>query len=97
MINIIAMVHSGISMNAIVYRKPTHIYRSDLCPEGLGGYSNSGFFWQYYIPADLQFQATNNLLEHLAAVITPWINIIKNHLKPGDSALSMTDSTTSKG
>jgi hypothetical protein len=29
-------------------------------------------------------------------VITPWIDIIANHLKLGDCALSMIDSTTSK-
>jgi hypothetical protein len=45
MINIIAMAHSGISMNAIVNRKPTHIYHSDSCPAELGGYSNSSFAW----------------------------------------------------
>jgi hypothetical protein len=85
MINIIAMVHKGMSMNPSSTAK------------GMGGYSDSGFAWCYYIPAGLQFQATNNLLEHLVAIITPWIDIIANHLKLGACALSMTDSTTLEG
>ena len=96
MINVIKIAHNGISLNIIVYRRPTHIYRSDSCPAGLGGYSDSGFAWRYYLPSHLQFRATNNLLEHLAAIITPWIDIIKDRLQPGDCALSMTDGTTSE-
>jgi hypothetical protein len=38
MINIIAMAHKGISMNAIVYRLPKHIYQSNSCLSGMGGY-----------------------------------------------------------
>ena len=97
MINIIKIAYRGISLNIIVYRRPTHVYRSDSCPAGLGGYSDSGFAWRYYLPPHLQFRATNNLLEHLAAIITPWIDIIKGRLQPGNCALSMTDSTTSEG
>ena len=33
----------------------------------------------------------------MAAIITPWIDIIHGRLQKGDCALSMTDSTTSKG
>jgi hypothetical protein len=29
-----------IDMNLITFRKPTHVYRSDSCPFGLGGYSD---------------------------------------------------------
>ncbi len=55
MINIIKIAHNSISMNIIVYPHPTHIYRSDSCPAGLGGYSNSGFAWQYYLKPEHQF------------------------------------------
>ena len=48
-------------------------------------------------PTRAQFRASNNLLEHLAAIITPWIDIIAGRLTHGDCALSMTDSTTSVG
>ena len=40
---------------------------------------------------------SNNLLEHLAAIVTPWIDIIAGRLTDGDCVLSMTDSTTSEG
>jgi hypothetical protein len=84
-------------MNQIAHQKPTHVYRSDSCPAGLGGYSLKGSAWRFKIPSHLQFRASNNLLEHLAAVITPWVDIIAGRLRKGDCALSMTDSTTSEG
>jgi hypothetical protein len=37
------------------------------------------------------------LLEFLAAVITPWIDILNDRLTAGDCAISMTDSTTAEG
>ena len=91
--------HEGFNMNQISFHNPTHVYRSDLCPAGIGGYSHGhkGFAWRWAIPSDLQFCASNNLLEHVAAVITPWLDIIAKRLQEGDCALSMTDSTTSKG
>jgi hypothetical protein len=97
MINIIKIVHNGISINIIVYRRPTHIYHSDSCPADLGGYSNSGFAWRYYLKQEHQFRATNNLLEHIAAIITPWLDIIWGPLHLGSCALPMTNSTTSEG
>ncbi len=97
MIYFIKKANKGINMNQIAYRKPNIVYRSDSCPGGLGGYSHEGFAWRFAIPASLQFRASNNLLEHLAAVITPWIDTISGRLKEGDCALSMTDSTTSEG
>jgi hypothetical protein len=54
MINIIKIVHDGISMNIIVYQWPMHIYHSDSCPAGLGGYSDSSA-WQYYLEPEHQF------------------------------------------
>jgi hypothetical protein len=89
--------HKGVNMNQIAFRQPTHVYRSDSCPAGLGGYSHAGFAWRFYLPEDLLFRASNNLLEHIAAIITPWVDIIAGRLEKGDCALSMTDSTTSEG
>jgi hypothetical protein len=57
-------------MNLIAYLAPKHVYHSDSGPAGLGGYSNES----------LQFRASNNRLEFLAAIITPWINILANRL-----------------
>ncbi len=95
--NVIKIAHDSISMNIIVYRRPMHIYRSDSCPADLEGYSDSSFAWQYYLKPEHQFQATNNLLAHIAAIITPWVDIILGRLHSGGCALSMTDSATSEG
>jgi hypothetical protein len=84
----------GVDLNSIVYRRPTHAYRSDSGPRGLRGFSHQGFAWRLYLESDLQFRASNNLLEHLLAIITPWIDILADRLSHGDCALSMTDSTT---
>jgi hypothetical protein len=84
-------------MNQIAYRKPTHVYISDDCPAGMGGYSHEGFMWQFYLPDNLKFRASNNLLEHMAGIISPWVDILAGRLNNGDCSLSMMDSTTSKG
>jgi hypothetical protein len=73
---ILGKCHQGIDLNLIAFRRPTHVYRSDSCPAGLGGYSNKGFAWRFYLPDNLQVRASNNLQVHLAAIITPWIDII---------------------
>ena len=89
--------HIGVDMNLLVYRKPTEVYRSDSCPADLGGYSSDGFSWRFYIPLWLKLRASNNLLEHLATVVTPWIDIISKRMGPGDCSLSTTESSTSEG
>ena len=71
MLYFLEKARDGVSLNMIAYRKPTHVFRSDSCPRGLGGYSHTGWAWRYYLPKDLQFRASNNLLEHLASIITP--------------------------
>ena len=46
---------------------------------------------------DLRFRASNNLLEYIASIITPWVDMLAGLLTQGDCALSMTDSSTSAG
>jgi hypothetical protein len=70
-------------MNLISFRRPTHIYRSDSCPYGLGGYSHEGFAWRLELPEDCRFRASNNLLEFIASIITPWIDLISNVYSQG--------------
>jgi hypothetical protein len=94
---VLGKCHQGINLNLIAFRQPTHVYRSDSCLDGLGGYSHEGFGWRFYLPNNLKFRASNNLLEHLTAIITLWIEIIAGRLKKGDCALLMTNSTTSEG
>ena len=87
----------GIGMNLLVFRKPVKVYRSDSCPAGMGGYSSDGFPWRWYIPEHLKFRASNNLLEHLASIVSPWIDMCLGRLQKGDCFLSMTESTTAEG
>ncbi len=84
-------------MNLIAFRQPTHIYQSNSCPYGLGGYSHKGFAWRYELQEEHRFRALNNLLKFFISIITPWIDLINKRLRPGDCAHSMTDSTTSAG
>jgi hypothetical protein len=84
----------GIDMNLLAFWLPNRLYCSDSCPTGLGGYSNQGHAWDFKVPDNLQFRAPSNLLKFLAAIITPWIDIINGCLNPGDCTLSMIDSTT---
>ena len=79
------------------WRKVGNIEAIATVRTGLGGYIHEGFAWHFYLPGNLQFHASNNLLKHLAAIITPWIDIIAGRFTKGDCALSMTDSTTSEG
>jgi hypothetical protein len=96
MLGFLKIANKGISLNSIAFRGPTHIYRSDSCPAGLGGYSHEGWAWRWYLPDNLLFRALNNLLEHLAAIVLPWVDIIAGRLKCEDCVLSMNDSTTPK-
>jgi hypothetical protein len=97
MLEFLKPAHKGIRLNSIAFSHPAHVYRSDSCPAGLGVYSNEGFALRSYIPEPLKFRASNNLLKHLAAIISPWIDIIEGCLKPQDCILSMTDSTAAEG
>jgi hypothetical protein len=87
----------GIDMNLLGFHSPDRIYYSDSYPVSLGRHSNQDFAWRFQIPDNLLFCAANNLLKFLAAIITLWIDIIGRCLSPGDYALPMTDSATTKG
>ncbi len=58
MLLFINKANKGINMNIIAFRKPTHVYQSDLCPAGLGGFSHEGFAWRFYLPEHLRFRAS---------------------------------------
>jgi hypothetical protein len=96
MLKILDKAKEGIDINLLGFRSPNRIYYLDSCPAGLSGYSNQGYAWRFKIPDNLLFRASNNLLEFLAAIITPRIDIIGGCLSPGDCTLLMTDSTTAK-
>ena len=96
-LKILDLANKGMSMNLLTYRQVDTLYRSDACPAGLGGYSNKGRAWRFYIPLELQLRATLNMLEHLASIIGPWIDVIENNMPAFSCLLSMTDSTTTQG
>jgi hypothetical protein len=97
MLSFLHKAYTGINMNLISFRCSTHIYKSDSCPYGLGGYSHQGFAWRLELPENCCFRVSNNLLEFITSIITPWIDLISKRLRPEDCALLMTDSTTSAG
>jgi hypothetical protein len=64
------MANRGISINNIVLRKPSKIYRSDASEFGLGGYNIvSGSAWQFELPVDCQLRISLNFLEFIACII----------------------------
>jgi hypothetical protein len=66
MLKLLEKARGGIDMNLLGFRSPDRIYYSNSCPAGLGGYSDQGFAWRF--------------LEFLAAVVTPWIDIVSGRL-----------------
>jgi hypothetical protein len=50
MLSFLHKAYTGIDMNLISFRRPTHIYRSDSCLYGLGRYSHEDFAWQLELP-----------------------------------------------
>jgi hypothetical protein len=50
MLCFLGKANEGIDLNLISYRSPNHAYRGDACPFGLGGYTNLGWAWRFYIP-----------------------------------------------
>jgi hypothetical protein len=97
MLGFFKMANNGISLNSIAFIKPTHVYCLDSCPHGLGGYSHEGWAWRWYLPKNLLFRASNNLLEHLTAIVSPWVYILAGRLRQQDCILLMTGSTTAEG
>jgi hypothetical protein len=94
----IQLAASGVSLNNITCRQPTHIYRSDACEYGLGGYNPlSGKAWRWELPMDLRLRTSINSLEFIACVITIWVDILSSDISPEDSIWSQPDSSSAAG
>ena len=92
-------LHTGISLNLLTFRRPTHIFWSDACPSGIGGFSQkSGKAWRFQIPEEFltSVQRSNNLLEFVASVISVWIEIIDG-ASIHSCFLSFADNTSAVG
>ena len=88
---------AGISINNVVYRRPTHIRWDDSCPVGIGGISISGKAYRYHLPRHLQGRVSNNALEFLASVVGCWVNILEGTIKPKSCILALTDNSSACG
>ncbi len=53
------LVHEGMSINLVSYRRPSYICWSDACPSGLGGYDHLGNAWRLAIPLEYQTATSN--------------------------------------
>ena len=84
-------------MNLLTFCQPTHIYRSDACEHGLGGYAKSEHAWRWSIPDKLQGRAHINIMEFLACIVYIWIDSHNNRIQTESYLLSMGDSTTAQG
>jgi hypothetical protein len=92
--NLLKCAIAGVSLNLLVFRNPTHVYRSDACEHGLGGYASNGRAWRYLVPTSALGRASINLLEFLGTLIGPWLNFLEGHLPPESSIFSQGDNTT---
>jgi hypothetical protein len=68
-----------------------------LMPSRAWRFQPPSFAWHFYLLPELLFSALNNLLQHLAAIITPWVDIIPGRLSNSNCILLMTNNTTSEG
>ena len=68
--------HQWISMKLLTYITPTHLYRSDTCRHGLGGYSSLDTEWRWKIPHHLLSRDHINLLDFLVSISCIWIDVI---------------------
>jgi hypothetical protein len=85
---------TGVSLNILVLRVPTHMYRCDASFHGIGGYSSRGRAWRYDIPVRLRLRASINLLEFIGSLLGPWIDFVEGNLPPESSVYSQGDNTT---
>jgi hypothetical protein len=92
--NMLKRATAEVSLNLLVFRIPTHVYRSDACTAGLGGYLATGRAWRHIIPWNVVGRASINLLEFLGTLIGPWLDFLQGNLPPESSIFSQGDNTT---
>lgn len=88
----------GVSLNNLVFRKPTMVYRSNASEFGIGGYNIvSGITWRLELPVDCRLRSSLNSLEFWGCVISIWMDHYHKVIEPGFCLLSQTDSTSAMG
>ena len=89
---------SGISMNLLTFREPTHIIIGDSCEHGLGAFHlESGIGWKWIIPEALRGRAHINVLEFVTQVIQIWLDVIDGRIPRHSCILAMGDNTSAMG
>ena len=87
----------GISINEVVYRKPTCTALTDSSEIGIGGYSsNSNILWRYQFKINEQRAFTLNMKEYIAATIGALL-ALQNDDSPYPCVLSLSDSSSTVG
>ena len=69
-----------ISMNLLTYREPTHIYLTDACKIGMGGFSSKDRAWGWKITKEYWGPAHIKLLEFCAELVSILIYIVEDTL-----------------
>jgi hypothetical protein len=88
----------GVSLNNVVFRKPTSIYQSDASEFGMGWYNIiTGRAWRWESPIALRLRTSINSLEFISSIVTILIDILLGLVQPEDCILSQTDSSLAAG
>ena len=87
----------GMSINNLIYRRPSHIRWDDSCPIGIGGVSITGRAYRYNLPRHLQGRVSNNALEFLASMVGCWFDFLSGDIPPESCILALTDSSSACG
>ena len=82
----------GVTINNIVFVKPSLTTWPDAFEYGIGEYSNNGLAWLWIIPASWHGKLTLNLLELLASSVTIYMTILK--MVQGSHILAFIDSSS---
>ena len=96
----LTFANSGISMNLLTFRNPTHLAWSDSCPFGLGGFSITGRAWRVRVPRSASFRgddSVNNILEFLGMVVSILLLIEQSQTDEFPCFLALGDNTSAIG
>jgi hypothetical protein len=94
----LSAANKGLSLNNLVYRKPSKIYRSGASEFGIGGYNIvTGIAWRIELPVSCRLRTSLNSLEFLGCVVSIWIDHFHQVIAQEDCLLSQTDSSSAMG
>jgi hypothetical protein len=94
----LSAANQGLSLNNLVYRKPTVIYRSDASEFGISSFNLiSGIAWRIELPIDCHLRSSLNSLEFIDCLISIWVDSFHKVIEPKSCILTQTDSTSALG